>query len=216
MAMLILVGGFTIVSILIWMLKNKGPTVQSIVVVMLGFAMVGVGGFGPSFIHDYVELVDALNMIEQTAENPDKQKEVAKRIVNEYADGAYEQDDWWLISATLKQYAVPDLDQILEQAAREVTTPARRDAIMDTQRDVLRYQDSLDAMLSAELSRVDSDLVPNPDTAPQPQLQLLDDRTLRTIRNNPKLLRDQSLFRIDEQELEQEFRRRQFERPTGP
>jgi len=215
MTTLIVIGGFTIVAMIVWMLKKDGPTLRSIVVIMLGFAMVGVGGFGPSFINDYVKLVDALNAVQNSSQNSEAQKAAATAVVQAYANGVYKEEDWGLISATLEQYAVPDLEEILNQAADQVTTPARRDAIERTREDVIRFNSSLLQDFSPEDFEIELDdpAAPSRISDPETRIKLLDDRSLRTILNNPILLENSDEIQFDRRDFEREFQRRRTDKP---
>jgi|GEM_PF-3930130 len=206
MITLIVIGGFTIIAMIGLMYKNKEPTIKSILMVVLGFAMIGVGGFGPAFLNPYGEFIASLQLVGTTSGNA--QKAAAQDLVNAYADGEYRDQDWPIIAATLQQYAVPDLDEILLEAEQEVTTPVRKQAIETTREDVIRESAAIDVLGQIEVIRASDD--------PQLALHLdewikkVDNRTLRLIERKPEL------DRLEIDGLTRERIREELKRREGP
>lgn len=205
MYVLMLAGLFAVVSMIVWMFKKDGPTVLSATIVFLGFGMTGVGAFGPAFLGDYVQLVNALRNVE-TANDTQQQASAANEVIQQYAGGAFSDDDWDIISATLKENPVPGLDGMLERAAADAPA-GRRQAIDSTRADIQRLEASLLDPGVIEPLRETTAPIADPTARDVTPLDLtkLDDRRLRLLRSKPEVLRDR---KIDPGDIDRELKRR--------
>ncbi len=76
------------------------------------------------------------------AATTEQQAEAASSIIQQYANGNFNDGDWSIISATLKENPVPGLDQMLERGASRAPL-SRREAMTGTFEDIQRLETGL-------------------------------------------------------------------------